>query len=73
MSLTLQRQGCEVQSAAIFRGARGRRMACFAGGASVCAWASLAVNFQQVVHPVSTEEAEVVEASDSEGKPDEHA
>lgn len=33
----------------------------------------LDLSFQEVVHPVSTEEAEVVEASDSEGKPDEHA
>ena len=33
----------------------------------------LAVEPQQVVHPVLTEEAEVAEASDSEGKPDEHA
>ena len=33
----------------------------------------LAVSFQQVVHPVLTEEAEVAEASDSEGGPDEHS
>ena len=33
----------------------------------------LAVSFQQIVHPVLTEETEVAEASDSEGKPDEHA
>jgi hypothetical protein len=33
----------------------------------------LAVSFQQVAHAVLTEEAEVAEASDSEGKPDEHA
>jgi hypothetical protein len=35
--------------------------------------AELAVSFQQIVHPVLTEETEVAEASDSEGKPDEHA
>jgi len=34
---------------------------------------ALAVSFQQIVHPVLTEETEVAEASDSEGKPDEHA
>jgi hypothetical protein len=37
---------------------------------------SLAVSFRQVVHPVLTEEAEVAEvaeASDPEGEPDEHA
>ena len=33
----------------------------------------LGVSFQQIVHPVLTEETEVAEASDSEGKPDEHA
>jgi hypothetical protein len=33
----------------------------------------LVVSFQQIVHPVLTEETEVAEASDSEGKPDEHA
>jgi hypothetical protein len=32
-----------------------------------------AMSFQEVVHPVSTEEAEVAEASGSEGKPDEQA
>ena len=31
------------------------------------------MSFQQIVHPVLTEETEVAEASDSEGKPDEHA
>ena len=30
----------------------------------------LAVSFQQVVHPVLTEEAEVAETSDSKGEPD---
>jgi hypothetical protein len=41
---------------------------------TVCrAAAYLAVSFQQIVHPVLTEETEVAEASDSEGKPDEHA
>jgi hypothetical protein len=33
----------------------------------------LAVNFREVVHPVLTEEAEVAEASDSIGEPDERA
>jgi transcriptional regulator with XRE-family HTH domain len=46
-------------------------------GALSPVWASLyrglAVSFQQIVHPVLTEETEVAEASDSEGKPDEHA
>ena len=34
---------------------------------------SLDVSFQQVVHPVLTEEAEVAETSDSKGEPDERA
>jgi hypothetical protein len=33
----------------------------------------LDVSFQQVVHPVLTEEAEVAETSDSKGEPDERA
>jgi hypothetical protein len=31
------------------------------------------VSFQQVVHPVLTEEADVAETSDSKGEPDERA
>jgi len=31
------------------------------------------LSFQEVVHPVLTEEADVAEASDFEGEPDEHA
>ena len=44
------------------------------GGSQSDGWNNmLAVSFQQIVHPVLTEETEVAEASDSEGKPDEHA
>jgi hypothetical protein len=53
--------------------ARGRRWVELHELSTHCRLSELAVSFQQIVHPVLTEETEVAEASDSEGKPDEHA
>ena len=50
-----------------------RRSFVVAGGLISYGFDALDVSFQQVVHPVLTEEAEVAETSDSKGEPDERA